>query len=151
MRHPHIHAEKGLKVEGYQVIRFSKMATVKTFEGLEVWQHARKLVKEIYGVSNRGPFSKDFGLRDQLRRASISILSNIAEGFERSGNKEFAHFLFMAKGSAGELRAQLYVALDLAYISANDFQPGQLFGNNRPTTFCVDQVSAASDRQNLIT
>src|SRR5688572_30296581 len=121
MRHPHIHAEKGLKVEGYQVIRFSKMATVKTFEGLEVWQHARKLVKEIYGVSNRGPFSKDFGLRDQLRRASISILSNIAEGFERSGNKEFAHFLFMAKGSAGELRAQLYVALDLAYISANDF------------------------------
>lgn len=98
------------------------MATVKTFEELEVWQHSRKLVKEIYRVSALGAISKDFGLRDQLRRASISVLSNIAEGFERSGNKEFAHFLFMAKGSAGELRAQLYVALDLAYISGEEFR-----------------------------
>jgi four helix bundle protein len=98
------------------------MSTVKTFEGLEVWQHARKLVKEIYRVSAQGSFAKDFGLRDQLRRASVSVLSNIAEGFERAGNKEFSHFLYVAKGSAGELRAQLYVALDLTYISADDFR-----------------------------
>jgi len=98
------------------------MATAKTFEELEVWRHARKLVGEIYRASNVGPFAKDFGLRDQLRRASISILSNIAEGFERSGNREFAHFLFMAKGSAGELRAQLYVASDLSYITQEDFR-----------------------------
>ena len=98
------------------------MATVKTFEGLEVWQHSRKLVKEVYRASAQGQFSKDFGLRDQLRRASISILSNIAEGFERAGNKEFSHFLYMAKGSAGELRAQLYVAFDLAYITADEFR-----------------------------
>jgi len=89
---------------------------------LEVWQHSRKLVKEIYRVSGAGYFAKDFGLRDQLRRASISILSNIAEGFERSGNKEFSHFLFMAKGSAGELRAQLYIELDLAYVTGGEFR-----------------------------
>jgi four helix bundle protein len=98
------------------------MATVKSFEGLEVWQHARKVVKDIYRVSAQGPFSKDFGLRDQLRRASISVLSNIAEGFERAGNKEFAHFLYMAKGSAGEVRSQLYVAFDLAYITEDEFR-----------------------------
>jgi four helix bundle protein len=98
------------------------MASVKKFEELEVWQHARKLVREVYRVSGSGHFSRDFGLRDQLRRASISILSNIAEGFERAGNKEFSHFLYMAKGSAGELRAQLYVALDLNYFSTEDFR-----------------------------
>jgi four helix bundle protein len=128
------------------------MATVKTFEGLEVWQHSRKLVKEIYRASAQGQFSKDFGLRDQLRRASISILSNIAEGFERAGNKEFSHFLYMAKGSAGELRAQLYVALDLTYITTDEFRN---LANSSETIArqlsCVDQVSAASDRQNLIT
>jgi four helix bundle protein len=98
------------------------MASVQRFEELEVWQNARALTREIYKSSNSGAFAKDFALKDQLRRASISILSNIAEGFERSGNREFSHFLYMAKGSAGELRAQLYAAFDLNYIPQNDFQ-----------------------------
>jgi four helix bundle protein len=98
------------------------MATVKKFEDLDVWRYSRKLVGDIYRSSAAGQFSKDFGLRDQLRRASISVLSNIAEGFERAGNREFAHFLYMAKGSAGELRAQLYIAFDLNYVSENEFR-----------------------------
>jgi four helix bundle protein len=98
------------------------MASLKKFEDLQVWQDARKLVSEIYRITATGQFSKDFGLRDQIRRASVSILSNIAEGFERSGNKEFVHFLFLAKGSAGELRSQLYVALDLKYIRDHEFE-----------------------------
>jgi four helix bundle protein len=130
MWNSHVYAKEGLKVEGYQVIKFLEMATVKTFEELEVWRHARVLVKEIYNASGDGKFSRDFGLRDQMRRASISILSNIAEGFERSGNREFAHFLFMAKGSAGELRAQLYLAMDLEYIKPEDFRK---FSNSAET------------------
>ena len=72
-------------------------------------------------ATSDSPFSKDFGLRDQVRRASVSIPSNIAEGFERGGNKEFIHFLYLAKGSAGEIRAQLYLALDLSFISEEAF------------------------------
>lgn len=98
------------------------MAAVQKFEEMEVWQLSRTLVKNIYRVSSSGSFSKDFGLKDQLRRASISILSNIAEGFERSGNREFVHFLYVAKGSAGELRSQLYAAPDQAYVSETDFK-----------------------------
>jgi four helix bundle protein len=98
------------------------MATAQKFEDMEVWQVTRLLVKDIYRVSNSGQFSKDFGLKDQIRRAAISILSNIAEGFERSGNREFVHFLYIAKGSAGELRAQLYAALDQAYLTDRDFE-----------------------------
>ena len=73
-------------------------------------------------ISLAGAFAKDFGLRDQIRRAAVSILSNIAEGFERGGDKEFLRFLAIAKGSAGELRAQLYVALDQQYLSQNQFE-----------------------------
>lgn len=119
MWNSHIHAQKKLKVSGYQVIR---MATAQKFEDLEVWRNARLLVKDVYRVSNAGVFAKDFGLKDQLRRASVSVLSNIAEGFERSGNREFAHFLFLAKGSAGELRTQRYAALDQQYLTETDFQ-----------------------------
>ncbi|HSQ25099.1 MAG TPA: four helix bundle protein, partial [Pyrinomonadaceae bacterium] len=72
-------------------------------------------------VTTQGKFSRDFGLRDQIRRAAVSILSNIAEGFERGGDKEFLQFLAIAKGSSGEVRAQLYVALDLEYISLAQF------------------------------
>jgi four helix bundle protein len=75
------------------------MATIERFEDMKVWQKARELVHEIYSVTKNGDFSRDFGLRDQIRRASVSILSNIAEGFERGGNKEFIHFLYIAKGS----------------------------------------------------
>lgn len=97
------------------------MATFKRFEDIGAWQKSRELTGEIYRISNVGAFSKDFGLKDQIRRASVSIMSNIAEGFERSGTGEFAHFLAIAKGSAGEVRSQLYVALDQDYISQTVF------------------------------
>ncbi len=97
------------------------MAT-KRFEDLEVWINSKELSVLIYKVTNGDDFKKDFGLRDQLRRASISIVSNIAEGFERNGNKEFIQFLSLSKGSAGEIRAQLYVANELGYINEEDFR-----------------------------
>jgi four helix bundle protein len=88
------------------------MAKIEKFEDIQSWKKARTLTKEVYEATRVGAFAKDFGLRDQMRRASVSILSNIAEGFERGGDKEFLQFLSVAKGSAGELRAQLYVAFD---------------------------------------
>ena len=97
------------------------MSSIQKFEDLKVWQKARVVNLEIYKLSNMGSFSKDFGLRDQIRRASVSVLSNIAEGFERNGNKEFNQFLSIAKASAAEVRAQLYVAKDLEYISKEEF------------------------------
>ncbi|MDP1746152.1 MAG: four helix bundle protein [Bacteroidota bacterium] len=97
------------------------MSTIQKFEDLKVWQKAREVNLGIYKLSNKGSFSKDFGLRDQIRRASVSVLSNIAEGFERNGNKEFNQFLSIAKASAAEVRAQLYVAKDLEYISNDEF------------------------------
>lgn len=97
------------------------MGKVECFEDLQVWQKARILCHEIYHVSNRRGFAKDFGLRDQVWRASVSILSNIAEGFERDGSKEFIQFLSLAKGSAGEFRAQLYVASDQSYLTEKEF------------------------------
>jgi four helix bundle protein len=98
------------------------MATIQRFEDLLVWQGARALTKSIYDLSGKGVFAKDFELRDQIRRAAISVRSNLAEGFERSGNREFQQFLATAKGSLGEVRAQLYIALDLQYIAAEDFK-----------------------------
>ena len=98
------------------------MAKVKKFEEIQSWKKARSLTNQIYRATLAGPFSKDFGLRDQIRRAAVSILSNIAEGFERGGDKEFLRFLAIAKGSAGELRAQLYVALDQEYVSNTQFE-----------------------------
>lgn len=83
---------------------------IKKFEEIESWKKARLLTSKIYQTTGTGNFARDFGLKDQIRRASISILSNIAEGFERGGDKEFLQFLAMAKGSCGEVRAQLYVA-----------------------------------------
>jgi four helix bundle protein len=82
---------------------------------------AKELVTVIYRLSAGGEFSKDFGLRDQIRRASVSVMSNIAEGFERGSQKEFSRFLRMAKGSSGEVRSQLYVALELGYLELADF------------------------------
>jgi len=97
------------------------MATFRSFEEIDAWQKARVLVSELYLVTDRAPFSKDFGLKDQIRRASISVLSNIAEGFERDGRKEFIQFLSVAKGSAGEVKAQLYVAMDQGYLTQSEF------------------------------
>ena len=98
------------------------MSTFQSFEEIEAWQQARELTKRVYDVSDVGAFARDFGLRDQIRRASVSILSNIAEGFERGGTGEFVQFLSAAKGSAGEVRAQLYVALDRNYINSEQFR-----------------------------
>ncbi|MCA1566517.1 MAG: four helix bundle protein [Acidobacteria bacterium] len=98
------------------------MATFQSFEEIEAWQKARVLTRQIYTATNQGSFSKDYGLRDQIRRASVSIMSNIAEGCERSGTGEFAQFLTIAKGSAGEVRAQLYVAFDQGYIERDSFE-----------------------------
>lgn len=92
------------------------MATFKRFEDIDAWVKARELARGVYGASGRGAFSKDFALRDQIRRAAISVMSNIAEGFERGGTREFIQFLSVAKASAAEVRAQLYVALDQAYL-----------------------------------
>ena len=98
------------------------MTTVNRFEDIEAWQKARELTKEVYAHSGMGQFAKDYGLRDQIRRAAVSIMSNIAEGFERSGSAEFSQFLSIAKGSAGEVEAQLYVALDQQYINEKQFE-----------------------------
>ncbi|MDX1590832.1 MAG: four helix bundle protein [Balneolaceae bacterium] len=96
--------------------------TVKRFEDLEIWQEARELCKEIYNSTLAEPFAKDYKLRGQIRRSSGSIMDNIAEGFERGGNKEFIQFLSIAKGSCGETRSQLYRASDCGYITAEEFE-----------------------------
>ena len=96
---------------------------IVAFEDIESWEQARELTKLIYQHSKRGEFARDFGLRDQIRRASTSIMSNIAEGFERGGDKEFIQFLSTAKGSCGEVRSQLYVALDQEYLTQATFEP----------------------------
>ncbi len=88
----------------------------KQFEHLEVWQEARRLTQAIYKVTRTEKFSKDFSLRDQIQRAAVSVMSNIAEGFERGGNQEFIQFLYVAKASCGEVRSQIYVALDQGYM-----------------------------------
>ncbi len=97
------------------------MSKIQRFEDLEVWKISRGLTKEIYRISTSEKFARDYGLRDQIRRAAVSIMSNVAEGFERDGDKEFVQFLFVAKASCGEVRSQLYVAFDQNYISENDF------------------------------
>jgi four helix bundle protein len=92
------------------------MATYNSFEDLPVWQNARELGVLIYKTSAEGKLSKDFALRNQVQKAVISVSSNIAEGFERSSKKEFIQFLYIAKGSCGELRSQLYIIKDLGYL-----------------------------------
>ena len=97
------------------------MAAFKTFEEIGAWKEARLLVSEIYSLTCREPFCRDYGLRDQIQRAAVSIGSNVAEGFERRGNKEFINFLWIAKGSAAEVSSQLYHARDLGYIDDAQF------------------------------
>ena len=100
------------------------MPSVDRFEDLEVWQAARTLARGIYALSNEGPFSKDFGFRDQIRRAAVSVSSNIAEGFERHTDTDLKHFLTIARGSNGEVRSQLHIAMDLGYVSSEQFNQG---------------------------
>ena len=97
------------------------MATISRFEDIEAWQQARELTRTVYQVSGTGAFGQDYGLRNQIQRSSVSIMANIAEGYERDGNKEFVQFLYIAKASAGELRSHLYVALDQQYLTHEEF------------------------------
>ena len=95
---------------------------VENFTDLIAWQKARELTRIIYSITARKEFHSDFALRDQMRRASVSIMSNIAEGFERAGRREFHRFLVIAKGSCAEVRSQLYVAFDAEYIERKTFE-----------------------------
>ena len=97
------------------------MARIDRFEQIEAWIKARELTKAIYGISRHGEFARDFALRDQIRRAAISIMLNIAEGFERDGNSEFRQHLSIAKASAAEVQSGLYIALDAELIDATEF------------------------------
>ena len=96
------------------------MARIEKFEDIEAWQRARQLAKAVYAVTSEGKFAHDFGLRDQIQRAAVSVMSNIAEGFERGGVREFIQFLFIAKGSTAEVQAQTYMAPDVGYIKQNN-------------------------------
>ena len=97
------------------------MPTIIRFEEIEAWQTARELTKLIYMLTDDGKFARDFGLKDQIRRASVSIMSNIAEGFESQTQAQFIRYLGIAKASAGEVRSQLYVTRDLEYITQEQF------------------------------
>src|SRR6266851_4642122 len=102
------------------------MSMIERFEDIIAWQKARVLAKEVYACTRTGAFARDFGLKDQIQRASVSSMSNISEGFERGGDREFVQFLSNSKGSCGEVKSHLYVALDQNYIPPMSFH--QLYG-----------------------
>jgi four helix bundle protein len=95
---------------------------VRSFEDLIVWQKAIEFVKKVYLLTNEGDLKRDFGLRDQIRRAAVSIPTNIAEGFERASRKEYLMFLTIAKGSAGEARSLFRVALEVGYVEKHHYE-----------------------------
>ena len=97
------------------------MGKIERFEDIKAWRMAKDLVVTVYHITGKGKFVHDFGLRDQIRRAAISAMSNIAEGFERGSKAEFCRFLRIAKGSCGEVRSQLYVAQELEYVDRQEF------------------------------
>jgi len=98
------------------------VANIEKFEDIKAWGRARGLVKKVYQLSNNKKFSQDWSLKDQIRRAAVSVMSNIAEGYSRQTDKEFIRFLYIALGSVSEVRSQRYVALDLSYISKEEFE-----------------------------
>ena len=97
------------------------MPRIERFEDIDAWKAGRMLVKDIYAVASHKPFAADFGFKDQLTRAAVSITSNIAEGFDRGTDREFLQFLKVAKGSTAEVKSLLYTAFDLGYIAADEF------------------------------
>ena len=128
-----------------------KKDRIDKFEDLIAWQKARELTREIYQISQQGAFAKDYGLSGQIQRASVSIMSNIAEGFERGGRGEFHQFLSVAKSSCAEVRSLLYVALDIKYIHKTQFikimdkarEVGRIVGGLRAS---VDKQRKAKER-----
>ena len=98
------------------------MGTFKSFEEIDAWKKARELTRRVYDITAKGAFARDYALRDQLRRASVSVMSNVAEGHGRGGRKEFLQFLSMAQGSTNEVCSHLYVALDQGYIDDSEFR-----------------------------
>jgi four helix bundle protein len=107
--------------------------TIKKFEDLKVWKHAFSLTQNVYELTQQNGFERDYALKDQIRRASISVMNNISEGIDRSGNKEFIQFLAIAKGSAAEIRSMLYIAESQGYISENQ-NPELTTRNSKPAT-----------------
>ncbi|MBW1738612.1 MAG: four helix bundle protein [Deltaproteobacteria bacterium] len=118
---------------------------IERFEDLIAWQKARELTRAVYEVSKQGQFSKDFGLRDQIRKAAVSVMSNIAEGFDRGGRREFHQFLVIAKGSCAELRNQLYIALDVGYINEETFD--KLYAQSLETAKVINGLRYAVSKQ----
>jgi four helix bundle protein len=98
------------------------MGAVSCFEELKAWQKARALTKRVYDVTRRGEFAKDYGLARQIQRAAVSVMSNIAEGFERGNRREFHQFLFVAKASCAEVRSELYISFDVGYLSQDELR-----------------------------
>ena len=99
-----------------------RMPAIERFEEIVAWQKAKELVREVYLISGNGKFSRDFGLKDQICRAAVAAMSNIAEGFGRKSGRDFAHFLDIARGSALEVQSLLHVARDLNYVNDSDFE-----------------------------
>jgi four helix bundle protein len=118
---------------------------VERFEDLIAWQKARLLTADIYRITALGEFSKDFGLRDQIRRAAVSVMSNIAEGFDRGSRGEFHQYLVIAKASCAEVRSQLYVAHDVGYIVQEIFS--NLYGNTDELSRIIGGLRAAVQKQ----
>jgi four helix bundle protein len=127
------------------------MATVSRFVELLVWQAARRLTQEVYTLSRTGEFARDYGLRDQMRRSSVSVMDNIAEGFESRTQAQFIEYLGRAKASCGELRSQCYVALDAGYLTEAQFQQllAQAEGCSRQTRSFMSYLEARPNSQRI--
>ncbi len=123
----------------------SEGRNITKFEDLIAWQKSRSLTAQIYACTAHGDFARDFGLRDQIRRAVVSIMSNIAEGFERNRSREFHQFLSIAKASCAEVRSQLYVALDVGYLPDNVFQ--ELFKQAEEVGRIIGGLRASVEKQ----
>jgi four helix bundle protein len=118
---------------------------VEQFEDLIAWQKARDLARKVYEVTKQGSFSKDFGLSGQIQRAAVSVMSNVAEGFERGGRAEFHQFLSVAKASCAEVRSHLYLAFDIGYLRQNEFH--ELLDIAKEVTRIIGGLRAAVERQ----